>query len=40
VGMISFSFLTYIFMGEAITTKTTVSLMLALTLVLIQILWK
>lgn len=40
MGMISFSFLTYIFMGEVITTKTAVSLMLALTLVLIQILWK
>ncbi len=40
IGMISFAVLTYIFMGEIVTTKTAVSLMLALTLVLIQILWK
>jgi hypothetical protein len=40
VGMISFSFLTWAYLGEGITTKTTISLMLALTLVLIQILWK
>jgi len=40
LGMISFSFLTWGFLGEGITTKTAVSLILALTLVLIQILWK
>ena len=39
-GMISFAILTYIYMGEAITPKTAVSLILAVTLVSIQILWK
>jgi hypothetical protein len=39
-GMISFVVLTWIFMGEGITTKTAVSLVLATTLVCIQILWK
>lgn len=40
VGMMSFGLLTYIFMGEGITLKTGVSLLLALALVLIQIFWK
>ena len=40
LGMIFFAFCTYYFMGEGITTKTGVSLILALTLVLIQIFWK
>ena len=40
LGMICFAFCTYYFMGEDITTKTTVSLILALSLVLIQIFWK
>ena len=39
-GMISFVILTWIFMGEGITTKTAISLVLATTLVSIQILWK
>lgn len=40
MGMISFSLLTYIFMGEGITLKTGVSLILATSLVLIQLFWK
>ena len=40
VGMISFTFLTWIFMGESITPKTAVSLTLAVILVYVQILWK
>jgi hypothetical protein len=40
VGMISFTFLTWIFMGESITPKTAISLLLATALVCIQILWK
>ena len=39
-GMISFAILTFIYMGESITPKTAVSLILAITLVSIQILWK
>lgn len=39
-GMIAFSILTYLIMGEGITTKTFISLILATTLVAIQILWK
>ena len=39
-GMISFVILTWIFMGEGISTKTAISLVLATTLVSIQILWK
>ena len=39
-GMIAFSILTYIFMGEGITTKTLISLILATTLVALQIFWK
>jgi hypothetical protein len=39
-GMISFALLTWCFMGEGITTKTAISLVLATTLVAIQILWK
>ena len=39
-GMIAFSILTYLIMGEGITTKTLISLILATTLVAIQILWK
>ncbi len=39
-GMISFAILTSIYMGESITPKTAVSLILAITLVSIQILWK
>ena len=40
MGITSFAILANVFMGEGITTKTTVSLTLAVTLVLIQILWK
>jgi hypothetical protein len=40
LGMVCFTFCTYYFLGEGITTKTVVSLTLALTLVLIQIFWK
>jgi hypothetical protein len=40
MGMISFSTLTYIFMGEGINLKTGISLTLATILVLIQIFWK
>jgi len=39
-GMIVMSVLTYIHMGQGITAKTAVTLCLALTIVLIQILWK
>jgi len=40
MGMVSFGLLTYIFMGEGITLKTGVSLILATVLVLIQLFWK
>lgn len=39
-GIIGFTFLTWYFMNEGLNTKTLVSLMLALTLVTIQIVWK
>jgi len=39
-GMISFVLLTWVFMGEGITTKTAISLVLATTLVCIQVFWK
>ena len=39
-GMMVFSILTYSFMGEGITSKTLISLILATALVAIQILWK
>ena len=40
VGIISFAIFTSIFMGEGINTKTTISLILSLILVLIQVFWK
>ena len=40
LGIISFAFCTYWFLGEGITSKTFVSLVLAMGLVLIQIFWK
>ena len=40
LGMICFTFCTYYFMGEGMTTKTVISLILSLTLVLIQIFCK
>ena len=39
-GIISFTFLTWFFLGEGITTKTVVSLFMACSLIGIQILWK
>jgi len=39
-GILSFSILTYMFLGEGINTKTAVSLILALSLVAIQLFWK
>ena len=40
IGTISFAILTYAYLGEGITAKTAVSLILAITLVSIQIFWK
>lgn len=40
LGMISFSILTWYFLGEGLTTKTIISLILAFVLVSIQVLWK
>ena len=40
LGMIVFAILTYYFLQEGITEKTAVSLILAITLVLVQIFWK
>ena len=40
MGIISFSFLTWYYLGESINMKTFVSLILAVLLVSIQILWK
>lgn len=40
LGMIVFAILTYYFLDEGITAKTAVSLILAITLVLVQIFWK
>jgi len=39
-GIFTFAFLTYYHLGETITLKTTVTLILATTILLIQILWK
>ena len=39
-GIISFAFLTWWFLGEGITAKTIVSLILACTLIAIQLFWK
>jgi hypothetical protein len=39
-GMLIFTILTYMFCNEPITTKTVLSLTLALTLILIQLFWK
>ena len=39
-GIISFTFLTYYFMGEVITAKTLVSLIMACSLIGIQLFWK
>ena len=40
MGIVSFGVLTNYFMGEGISTKVIVSLILAVTLVLIQVFWK
>ena len=40
LGMMSFSILTYIFLDESVNIKTAVSLVLAGTLLCIQIFWK
>ena len=40
IGAICFAILTYIYMGEGITTKTAISLILAISLVMVQIFWK
>lgn len=39
-GIIAFTFLTWYFMGEGITAKTFVSLVLACVLICIQLFWK
>jgi len=40
MGICSFAFLTWYFMGEGINTKTMVSLALAFALICVQLLWK
>ena len=40
MGIVSFTFLTWYYLGEGITTKTLISLIIAISLVSIQILWK
>ncbi|MDB9899925.1 hypothetical protein OAC86_00100 [bacterium] len=40
MGICSFAYLTWYFMGEGINTKTMVSLVLALALICVQLLWK
>jgi len=40
MGIMTFAFFTYIVLGEGVSYKTIVSLLLSLTLLLIQILWK
>ena len=40
MGILAFTTLTLIHLGEAITLKTSVVLILALTIILIQVLWK
>jgi len=39
-GIFSFTFLTYIFMNEGINLKTSIILLLATTIVVLQIFWK
>ena len=39
-GMLIFTILTYMFCNEPITTKTAVSLVLAISLILIQLFWR
>jgi len=40
MGMIAFAFLTWLHLNQGITLKTGITLTLAITIVLIQILWK
>ncbi len=40
MGMVSFAFLTWFHLNQAITLKTAVTLALAFTIVLIQVFWK
>lgn len=40
MGMVAFAFLTWFHLNQAITTKTAITLVLALAIVLIQVLWK
>ena len=40
MGIISFTFFTWYYLDEGISTKTLISLLIAITLVSIQILWK
>tara|TARA_R110001592_G_scaffold87117_2_gene257209 strand:- start:9289 stop:9630 length:342 start_codon:yes stop_codon:yes gene_type:complete len=40
LGMVVFTACAYVFMGESINSKTSVSLLLAFTIVYIQIFWK
>ena len=40
MGMVAFAFLTWFHLNQAITPKTAVTLVLALAIVLIQVLWK
>ena len=40
MGMIAFAFLTWFHLEETITTKTAITLILSLVIVLIQILWR
>ena len=39
-GIILFSLFTWVFMGEGITTKTLICLILSITIVLIQVFWR
>jgi hypothetical protein len=39
-GIIVFTIMTYMFKGEVITLKTSVSLLLAFALILVQLFWK
>lgn len=39
-GIVTFSILTYVFLGEGLTTKTLVSLALSLCLIAVQLFWK
>ena len=40
IGIISFAFCTYWFLGETMNTKTIISIILAIILVMVQLLWK